>query len=519
MRLNEYALTEEIEKFVNYVDGEGESVRPPMAFVKAYTTRDDRVLATLAAIATEPIVLADGEILGRENGFDRARGIQFIIPDEVLAALPRREDLSDAAVATAMKFLIDDWLIDVEADFEAKCSIVAAALTMIERSVLSMRPVFFVTAGRAGGGKTTTIYMIISAVTGNVPAAQAWTGDENERRKALHSHLMAGAAYVVWDNIPRGERITCPHIERSCTTAYYVDRKLGVSETVMASAATIHFFTGNNIEARGDLSSRAINIRVKTERADPEDRPYKHSDPLAWTAANRAAILRALYTVLLGNPKLRETRDAAMKTRFKTWYRIIGSAVEHAAELAEARTRRGAHRDRARRQPRARGRLSEAPPEEQGRRRRRRRLARRGPRPPRRLVDGVGGRDGGGGEGGSGGEGKRPAAAAEAEGAVQVQGGRPPRTPQQAAGARQRRAPPRGVSRVPLSGGAAHRSGQREVSRPPAQAPRRRTGPVRRRTLILRTGPDPKAGTSHPVAVFWVETREDERAGRETEDK
>ena len=334
-RLNEYGLTEEIEKFINYVDGDGEPVRPPMPFVRAYMTRDDRVLATLAAIATEPIVLADGEVLGRENGFDRTRGIQFIIPDEVLAAVPRREDLTDAAIATAMNFLIDEWLVDVEADFEAKCSIVASAATMIERSVLPVRPVFFFTAGRAGGGKTTTIYMIILAVTGNVPAAQAWTGDENERRKALHSHLMAGAAYIVWDNIPRGERITCPHIERSCTTAYYIDRKLGVSETVMASAATIHFFTGNNIEARGDLSSRAINIRVKTERPDPEDRDYKHPDPFAWTTANRGAILRALYTVLLGNPTLKKARDAMMKTRFKTWYRIIGSAVEHAAKLAE----------------------------------------------------------------------------------------------------------------------------------------------------------------------------------------
>ncbi|MGY4310985.1 hypothetical protein [Bradyrhizobium sp. JR3.5] len=50
------------------------------------------------------------------------------------------------------------------------------------------------------------------------------------------------------------------------------------------------------------------------------------------TEDNRAEILRALYTILLGNPTLKIARDAPSKTRFKMWWRIIGSAVEHAAK-------------------------------------------------------------------------------------------------------------------------------------------------------------------------------------------
>jgi hypothetical protein len=41
--------------------------------------------------------------------------------------------------------------------------------------------------------------------------------------------------------------------------------------------------------------------------------------------------LRALYTILIGNPTLGKPHDAPMKTRFKMWYRLIGSAVEYAA--------------------------------------------------------------------------------------------------------------------------------------------------------------------------------------------
>jgi hypothetical protein len=48
----------------------------------------------------------------------------------------------------------------------------------------------------------------------------------------------------------------------------------------------------------------------------------------------RAEILSAFYTILLGNPTLKLPRNAPMKTRFKRWWRLVGSAVEHAAILA-----------------------------------------------------------------------------------------------------------------------------------------------------------------------------------------
>ena len=47
-------------------------------------------LPTVVAIATAPIVLADGELLAPE-GLDRLRGIQFIIQTELRAVMPERE--------------------------------------------------------------------------------------------------------------------------------------------------------------------------------------------------------------------------------------------------------------------------------------------------------------------------------------------------------------------------------------------------------------------------------------------
>src|SRR5262249_35038439 len=83
----------------------------------------------------------------------------------------------------------------------------------------------------------------------------------------------------------------------------------------------------------GDLASRSLCVRHDVDRADPENRDFQHPDPLGWTEDNRAEILRALYTILLGNPTLDLPRDAPMKTRFKQWQRLIGSAVDRASQL------------------------------------------------------------------------------------------------------------------------------------------------------------------------------------------
>jgi hypothetical protein len=302
-----------------------------MSFVGHYSCRDDDALPIVVAIATLPIVLPNGELL-HKHGLDRDRGIVFRVPPELVDLLPKREDCTPEAIVEAMRFLTEEWLCDVATDYAGKCTIIADVLTIIERSLLPDRPAFWVTAGRRGGGKTTVIIMLVRAATGFSPPAAAWSMNEEERRKALLSYLMEGLACVVWDNIPRNARISCPHIEKSCTAEFYADRKLGVSETVATSAACVHQFTGNNCGPRGDLASRSLMIRINVDRPDPENRTFRHPDPIGWTDAHRGQILAALYTVLLGNP-LFGGKGRPPETRFKVWWALIGQAIEHAASL------------------------------------------------------------------------------------------------------------------------------------------------------------------------------------------
>jgi hypothetical protein len=169
------------------------------------------------------------------------------------------------------------------------------------------------------------------------PAAAAWSTDNEERRKAMLAHLAEGLPLLFWDNIVQGSTISCPTIEKVLTGTSYSDRVLGETKSITVPATTVFLFTGNNIRPRGDLASRSLMARINVQRPDPENRTFRHADPIGWTESNRGKILRALFAILLGNPQFRNQCGGVMKTRFKTWWRLIGAAVEHAAALLAER--------------------------------------------------------------------------------------------------------------------------------------------------------------------------------------
>jgi hypothetical protein len=232
----------------------------------------------------------------------------------------------------ALIFLLDEWLVDVALDRVGKCIAIMLALTLIERALLPERPAFFVTAGQRGGGKTTLVNMITLAALGRRAAAPAWSENSEERKKALFSYLRQSLACLVWDNIPRGAAISCAHIEAALTASDISDRVLGVSQVETVPSTTVQIFTGNSITPRGDMASRSLMLALNVNRPDPENRKFAHADPMAWTQANRPKIVRTLYTLLVAGAMNRPKQQEA-KTRFKTWWNLVGWPVEYAGGL------------------------------------------------------------------------------------------------------------------------------------------------------------------------------------------
>jgi hypothetical protein len=333
-RLTKDEVSELIERHVAYVDELGGLVHLPGIFVEHYLCRrNDTALPAVRAVSTLPLVKPDGTLLGVHCGLDRSTGFVFRVPPLLLSLLPGPDQCDEIAIATAMRFLTEEWLCDVTTSHAGKCVIIACALSIIERLILSDRPAFVFTAAQRGGGKTTLLNMISMAVLGARAAAGAWSPSDEERRKPLFAYLLEGVPFLVWDNLRRGTAVACPSIEKALTTETYSDRILGISKALQVSSTTIMAFTGNNIGAAGDMLSRTLEVKIEVTRPDPENRPFAHPDPIGWTEAHRGRILQALYTVLLGNPRWSARGLDGAETRFKLWWHVVGAAVEHAAAL------------------------------------------------------------------------------------------------------------------------------------------------------------------------------------------
>jgi hypothetical protein len=303
-------------------------------FRNAYLAYKASKLPRVNSIATMPIVLPNSGRVLAKNGLDRERKILFRIAPEVMEILPQGR-ITDSEIVEAMQFLTEEWLVDVQTDYAGKCVLIALALAILQGPLFSERPAFFITAAKAGGGKTTAINMVILAVTGKRAPATAWSPIDEERRKAIFAAFRQGMQALVFDNIRRGTSISCPHIEKAITAETIDDRVLGTSDNEEVPSTTVPIFTGNNIQPKGDLASRSLMARILVDRPDPANRNFKHEDVLEWTHNHRGKILNALYTILLGNPRLAQTTKerAPVKTRFKKWQGSIGTAVEYAAEL------------------------------------------------------------------------------------------------------------------------------------------------------------------------------------------
>ena len=97
-RMDERECAELIEQHIDFYveneDGFRRSVHLPTEFVRHYRQRHDGALPTVVAIATAPLVLADGALLA-PDGLDRDRGIVCIISKELRAIMPRPQGLHE----------------------------------------------------------------------------------------------------------------------------------------------------------------------------------------------------------------------------------------------------------------------------------------------------------------------------------------------------------------------------------------------------------------------------------------
>src|SRR6516165_362299 len=80
----------------------------------------------------------------------RATGLVHRIDPVLRRCLPADKP-AEEEIKRSLKFLLDEWLVDVALDQTGKCVAILLALTLLQRALLPERPAFFVTAGQRGG--------------------------------------------------------------------------------------------------------------------------------------------------------------------------------------------------------------------------------------------------------------------------------------------------------------------------------------------------------------------------------
>jgi hypothetical protein len=298
-------------------------------FVRALMRLERSQLPTVCGVSDVPIVNVSGRgntTLIAPSGLDRERKTFFRIPPEILSDLPDPDQCTLEAAAEAFDYLKQSWLGDVATDVRGKAIIIAMTLTILQRPLLHARPGFVMRGGQQAVGKTTAAQMAYAAACGRITSVAAWSGVEEERRKALLAHFREGSPLVLFDNIPRGTTIESPAVEAVLTTGRFQDRILKESAIVSVPAMTVFCWTGNALSLAGDMATRLLVAEFTADRVDPENRTFSHAHPIGWTLAHRGKILRALYTLLL-MPR----PTSRLQTRFSEWMRQVGLPIEAAS--------------------------------------------------------------------------------------------------------------------------------------------------------------------------------------------
>lgn len=191
-----------------------------------------------------------------------------------------------------------------------KAVALAYALTLLQRRLIDMAPLFLFTATSPATGKTLLATAWPRLVLGHDPAIKAFPPDDGELSKTLFAALSDGQPALLLDNV--NGRFKSDVLCIASTSATMRDRVLGFSRTLEVNTAATIAITGNNAQPTGDVAQRVLPCRLDAGVEHPESRAFSR-DLLAWIEQDRPRLLAGLLTFL------RSYAVASDKPTLKPW--------------------------------------------------------------------------------------------------------------------------------------------------------------------------------------------------------
>jgi putative DNA primase/helicase len=282
----------------------------------------------LAAIIETPCLRPDGSVLDTP-GYDDATCILFDPGGYEFGKLPQKPTRADALAALkVIADLVKDFpFVDPGSDVldptktTSFSVVIAAILTALVRPSLRTAPLFAFSAPVMGSGKSLLADVVALIATGRPASMMTFTDDPDEERKRLLALLLGAAPIVCIDNI--GVPLASDALCSVLTQSVFKDRILGASRAVEVPTVATFLATGNNLQIKGDLATRALACHLDPRCERPDERTFA-VDLYSEVPKLRAKLVTAALTiarayVVAGRPP----QDVAPFGRFDDWSAMV----------------------------------------------------------------------------------------------------------------------------------------------------------------------------------------------------
>lgn len=320
----------------------------------------DPPLPVVARIVEVPVLGADGSIHDRP-GYSPAHRV-FYEPAEglVVPELPQRpatrkelaRPSARAEIRRAVALVTDELLGDFP--FVGQAERAHALCLMLQPFVRDLiagpTPLYLVEAPTPGTGKGLLAQAACWPALGAHVPTMTEGRDEDEWRKRITSKLRESPVAILIDNLRAP--LDSAALSSVLTSEMWEDRKLGHSENLTLPNRATWVTTGNNPQLSGELTRRAVRIRLDARVEHPEDRRgFRHENLLRWATEERgelvwAALILGRAWVAAGRPK--GTRSLGS---YEAWAHVMGGILQVAEvpgfleNLEDHRDNRGSEHD------------------------------------------------------------------------------------------------------------------------------------------------------------------------------
>lgn len=251
----------------------------------------------LKNIHSLPYVTTDRRIVS-QGGYDEGTQIYLHLPLDYsrhVPAKPTREQLKEA-----LAVMLRPWSGYTWSGPDDAAAMLSGVLSAVFRPALSLCPGYMFDASTQGSGKTLAATalgsLLVGRLVGVTPFAGDGAGPDDEMRKKLVAHVKALDSFICIDNVVGHWKSAA--LASVITSGRVVDRLLGSSQTIDATALMLITATGNNASLDADLLRRFVRSRVDSG-SNPTARSFPFT-PTHRALHERLDIAEAACTLLAG---------------------------------------------------------------------------------------------------------------------------------------------------------------------------------------------------------------------------